>query len=157
MVYHRILNIVPCVGPFCLSILTVIASIYQPQSPSPSLCLPPLEYSFIPTDLDSPPLFFLTFFSLSFSLRPISAGQWMESQKESLSSFWATFPSWWNPSFATYTAFLQKPSSSTMRKQRYLQGSRALKDLVTVERARTGSVRTESLSGSSVFFLCFNF
>ena len=44
MVYHRSLNIVPClcyiVGP-CLSILNIIVCIYQPQTPSASLSLLP--------------------------------------------------------------------------------------------------------------------
>lgn len=84
----------------------------------------------------------------------------MESQKESLNSFLAMFPSWWNPSFATYTTFLQKPSSSTTRKQRYLQGSHAVKGQVTVENAWAGRERTGSLSGVGEgcpdFFLCFS-
>lgn len=84
----------------------------------------------------------------------------MESQKESLNSFLAMFPSWWNPSFATYTTFLQKPSSSTTRKQRYLQGSHAVKGQVTVESAGAGRERTGSLSGVGEggpdFFLCFS-
>ena len=43
MIYHRLLNIVPCVTRqdfSCLSILNVTVRIYQPQTPSPSLSLP---------------------------------------------------------------------------------------------------------------------
>ena len=104
--------------------------------------------------------FLLNNFFFSFSFRPISAGQWMESQKESLNSFLAMFPSWWNPSFATYTTFLQKPSSSTTRKQRYLPGSHTVKGQVTVASAWAGSERTGSLSGVGEgcpdFLLCFS-
>jgi hypothetical protein len=48
----------------------------------------------------------------------------MESPKGSLNSFSAMFPSWWSPSFATYTTFLLESSLSTMRRQRWVQGSR---------------------------------
>ena len=44
MVYPRRSNIVPCAiqqEPCCLSVLNAIVCIYQPQTPSPSLSLPP--------------------------------------------------------------------------------------------------------------------